>query len=393
MLVLGGQILIFCATALILGEGSCSGIFAQTYDFGYLYDGAKAWLEGHDPYHVNGFITPPVSLIIPALLAHLSLARATFVFFIGNLLLVPLAMWWYAGTLGIPRRERRMLLLASALFVSAQQSVRGGNLDGVMLVLLVAAFSTRRRFAGAFWLAASIGIKLYSVILVPVALRRRQWRFAALVVFAVLLMLLPFHNLWPSAVHALMGRSQREIQGSIAPATLIFLLTGGASRAGTLLAAAFWGITFAVTLYGDHEVECSPRTLARYVPWMLALPAMVFSYAGVLALTVLTSLAAVARKRPLQRAEQCMLAGFLLLGIHVERVTNVLPLTMDTDLFFRGHAAVIQSLGVVLMMIGTCASRCGETPEEDGAGDEIAGGKKRLLLSPRGSRVLHSVGR
>jgi hypothetical protein len=77
LLVFGGQIFILGSMYLLLLRGGpASGVLAQTFDFGYFYDGARAWLAGRDPYRELGFITPPPSLIIPSLLARLSLARA-----------------------------------------------------------------------------------------------------------------------------------------------------------------------------------------------------------------------------------------------------------------------------------------------------------------------------
>jgi hypothetical protein len=394
LLVFGGQVFILGVLyLLLLREGSASGVLAQTFDFGYFYAGAKAWLAGRDPYREFGFITPPPSLLVPMLLARLSLAHATRVFLCLNLALVPLSLWWYAGALRLPVRERVLFLVASGLFISTQQSVCGGNMDGLMLVLLVAAFSVRRRLAGALWLAASITLKLYSIILLPVALRRRQWRFAALTIVATSLLLLPFHSLLPSSLHALLRRNGGYSTASISPATLFSLLQGDVTHAGKRLLPAFWIVTFSVALFRDRERTLSPRTLARYIPWMLALPALVFSYVGVLATAVLASLLASAHERPLRRAEHSIFIGFLLLGIHVERVTNVLPLSLETYVFFRMHAAVVQSFGVVLMMVGTCLSPCedaskGEAQYEADEQTEVAGhalpGRSRQAVQAQG---------
>jgi hypothetical protein len=59
----------------------------------------------------------------------------------------------------------------------------------------------------------------------------------------------------------------------------------------------------------------------------------------------------------------CILAGFLLLGIHVEHATNLMPLTYTAYRFFRGYASVVQSFGVVLMILGTCFSPCMDASE------------------------------
>ncbi len=137
-----------------------------------------------------------------------------------NVAVVPLALWWYTGALRLRTRERVLLLFCCGVFASAQESVRGGNLDGVMLALMSAAFSVRRRVAGALWLAVGIGLKLYSVILLPVLLRRRQWRFVLWTLLALFLVLLPFCRLWPAALHALFVRDARFLNRSIPPPIL-----------------------------------------------------------------------------------------------------------------------------------------------------------------------------
>jgi hypothetical protein len=377
LLVFGGQIVVFFALHALFPTGSSVfGVFVDGWDYHYFYQAAQAWLAGSDPYHsVFGFVTPPFSLTVPLLLAHFSPDRAAFLFCCCNLVLVPVALWWYATALRLPLQARMLLLLSATLFISAHECVHGGNMDGLMFALLVAEFSVRRRVAGSFWLGASLVTKVYSVIFLLVALRKRQWRFAAFSVIGGFVLLLPFHGLWGSALHALMGRSVRYLQFSIAPATLVYALRGGITRGGSMLCSAFWVATLAIVLYRDHDRELSPGTLARYVPWMLAYPALVFSYVGVLALAVLASLVATAHGRPLHRAEQCTFAGFLLLGIHVEHATNLLPLGYETYHFFRTHAAVIQSFGVVLMILGTCFSPCREASEgdlQDAIGEETA---------------------
>jgi glycosyl transferase family 87 len=376
-LVFGGQIVIFFVLrALFLPGASVFAWFNDGWDYRYFYWGAQAWLAGHDPYRfVPGFVTPPFSLVIPSLFSHLSLDRSYFAFFCCNLVLVAVSLWRYASALRLQRQERVLLLLVATLFVSAHECMRGGNMDGVMFALLVAAFSVRSRLMGALCLGASFVTKVYSVVFLPVALRKGQWRFAASSTAAGFALLLPFFRRWPSALHALAGRGARFDPGSIAPAALVYALRGEITRSGSILCMAFWLVTLSVALYRDHRGELSPGTLARYVPWMLGYPLLVFSYVGVLALAVLASLVATARKRPLRAAEHCIFIGFLLLGIHIEHATNVLPLNYETYHFFRMHTAVVQSLGTVLMMIGTCLSPCEEASkgeEQHEAGEETA---------------------
>jgi hypothetical protein len=363
LLVLGGQVVIFYALHNLFRskDPALAVFFDGGFDYTYFHQGAQAWLAGRDPYGVFGFVTPPLSLLIPSLLSHLSLDRAVLVFVCCNLVLVPMSLWWYARALGLQRRERVLLLLVVALFIPAEECMRGGNMDGVMFALLVAAFSVRHRLRGAVWLAASMAIKLYSIILLPVALRRRQWRFAALTAAVTVILLLPFYRLWPSALHAMLARNARDTRVfSIAPATLIFSMLGGPGNVGKGLFLAFWAITLVVALYRDQGRELTPRTLARYIPWMFALPAQVYSYEAVLALAVLASIVATACERLLRREEYCCFVGFLLLGIRVEQATRLLPLSYATYQFFWKCQEVLPSLGVVLIMLGACLSPSAE---------------------------------
>jgi len=363
LLVLGGQGVIFYVLHILFGSKDpvFAVFFDGGFDYAYFHHGAQAWLAGRDPYGVFGFVTPPLSLLIPSILSHLSLDRAVLVFVCCNLVLVPVSLWWYAHALRLPRRERLLLLVVVTLFIPAQECMRGGNMDGVMFALLVAAFSVRHRLRGAIGLAASMALKLYSIILLPVALRRRQWGFAALTVAVTLILLLPFYRLWPSGLHAMIARNARDTRVfSIAPATLIDSMLGGPGNVGKGLFLAFWAMTFAAALYRDQGRELSPRTLARYIPWMFALPAQVYSYEAVLALVVLASIVATACERWLRWEEYCSFVGFLLLGIRVEQATRLLPLPYEAYQFFWKYQEVLPSLGVVLIMLGACLSPSAE---------------------------------
>ena len=370
LLVFGGQVLLLYVVHWVYQSGSgVISTFFESYDFVYFYNGARAWRDGHNPYTSHGFVTPPLSLLIPRALSGLTMSQATRCFLWLNLLLAPVALWWQARRLELPARELTMFGAVVFLFISTHESIRGGNMDALMLVLLIAAFAARRKAAGAAALATSIGLKVYSVILLPVLLRRRQWRYAGMASGWLLLMMLPFVRLWSSALHALLTRDARFLQMSIAPPTLFFTFAGDVTPFDRRLCLLFWLASFAVVLWRDRNRDLGPLTAARYVPWMLAWPALVFSYEGILALLVLIALVATALRRPLRWAEYGIFTGFLLLGIHVEHVTELLPLTAEDYVSARNHAAAVQAIGVVLMMVCTCLG----TGKDEAA--EIAGGE------------------
>ena len=360
--VLGAQMLLLLG-AHFFHLGVRPGlIFAQPTDIAFFRDGARIWLTGGNPYLMNGFVTPPPSLLFSLPLVPWSRPLADHLLLAANILLLAWAMRRYAAALGLRLRDQALLLLAAALFFSTQESVREGNLDVLMFALLVLAF-TARSDGGAISLGASIGVKAYSAVFLPVMLRLRQWRMAALTVATVGGLMLPFYHLWLPAYHALQFRGGRVWGLSIAPASLVLPFLGGDARreavAGWLLMELLVA-SFFIALLRDRSRRVTPQTLARYAPWMLSAPSLVFSYVGVQALPVLALLLATARRRTLRRAEWCTFLGFLLLGMHLERIVCAMPVTDLVLRQIRDHGAMVQALGVVLMILGTTLTPCGE---------------------------------
>lgn len=355
------------------------GSFFHGFDFEFFWAGARAWLAGTDPYRVFGFVTPPLSLLLPSLLAPLPLPRATAIFLAVNAVVLASALWWLAAR-GWTLRERVGFLLVAVLFVPAQWCVRGGNMDGLMLVLLVAAFTVRWPFPRALLLAASIGLKLYSVILLPVMLRRRQWRASAVTLALLVLLMLPFVRLWPAAWHALASRGDRYAYGSISPVAIVYALGGIRPAVYKGIGLAFWLGTYLWTLWRDRGRQLNLALVARYAPWMFAWPALVFPYVGVLALVVLAHLLQVAQRRPLSRVEYCRFFGFLMLGLQLDQITNGLPLTAGADIFCH----ILQPMGVAVMMLSSCMETVGpeEEAQEENATEEEARANVPLYGAP-----------
>ena len=360
--VLGAQLLLLLS-AHFFHLGVRPGlIFAQPTDIAFFRDGARVWLTGGNPYLMNGFVTPPPSLLFSLPLVPWSRPLVDHLLLAVNILLLACALVRYSSALGLRLRDRALVLLAAAIFFSTQESVREGNLDVLMFSLLVLAF-TARSDGGAIALGASIGVKAYSAVFLPVLLRLRQWRAAAQTVATVGVLMLPFYHLWLPAYHALQFRGGRVWGLSIAPASLVFPFLGGDARrevVASWLLMELLAVSFLIALLRDRSRRVTPQTLARYAPWMLSAPWLVFSYVGVQALPVLALLLATARRRTLRPAEWCTFSGFLLLGIHVERIVCALPVAETTLRQIRDHGAMVQALGVVLMILGTALTPCGE---------------------------------
>ncbi len=360
--ILGAQMLLLLAAYFFRFGSHPAWIFAQPTDIAFFRDGARVWITGGNPYQMDGFVTPPPSLLFSLPLVPWSRPLIDHLLLAANILLLAWALYRYSKAVGLRRVDRALILLAAAIFFSTQESLREGNLDVLMFALLVLAF-TARPDGGAMALGASIGAKAYSALFMPVLLRLRQWRMAAIALVTLCLLMLPFHNLWLPAYHALQFRGGRYWGLSIAPATLVLPFLGGDAR---LEAIASWllvellAVSFFIALLRDRSRQVTPQTLARYAPWMLSAPSLVFSYVGVQALPVLSLLLATARRRALRRSEWCIFMGFLLLGMHVERIVCAMPIAGTAFHFIRDHAAMVQSLGVVLMLLGTSLNPCGE---------------------------------
>jgi hypothetical protein len=360
--VFGAQMLLLLGSSLFHFGGHPSWIFAQPTDIFFFQDAAQAWLKSGNPYLRDGFVTPPPSLLFSLPLVPFSRPLADHLFLFANVLLLGWSLYRYATVLGLRRGDRAFVLCAAAIFFSTMESVREGNLDVLMLALLILAF-TMRANGGAIALGASIGAKAYSALFLPVLLRLRQWRMVAVTVATLCVLMLPFHRLWLPAYHALQFRGGRYWGLSIAPATLVLPFLGGDARReeiATWLLVELLATSFLIALLRDRSRRVTPQTLARYAPWMLSAPSLVFSYVAVQALPVLMLLLATARRRALRRAEWCIFLGFLLLGVHVERIVCALPMAETTFRLIRDHAAMVQSLGVVLMIVGTALNPCSE---------------------------------
>ncbi len=360
--VLGAQMLLLLGAHLFHLGVRPGLIFAQPTDIAFFRDGARVWLMGGNPYLMNGFVTPPPSLLFSLPLVPWSRPLVDHLLLAANILLLAWALRRYSAALGLRLRDQALVLLAAAIFFSTQESVREGNLDVLMLCLLVVAF-TARGDGGAIALGASIGVKAYSAVFLPVLLRLRQWRAAALTVATVGVLMLPFYQLWLTAYHALQFRGGRVWGISIAPASLVLPFLGGDARreiVASWLLMELLVASFLIALLRDRSRRVTPQTLARYAPWMLSAPSLVFSYVGVQALPVLAFLLATARRRALRSAEWCTFSGFLLLGIHMERIVCTLPVAETVLRQIRDHAAMVQALGVVLMIVGSALTPCGE---------------------------------
>ena len=132
------------------------------WDFHFWYDAAAALLQGDNPYSVQGFPGPPVSLAPAIALSGLSFDTAWWVFLLVNIGLCVFALWFATRSMA-PGRIPNGFWLVLLFFVAsnpAQMLLERGNTDGIVLALLAIAIFARNRIFAGLALAGGILIKV-----------------------------------------------------------------------------------------------------------------------------------------------------------------------------------------------------------------------------------------
>jgi hypothetical protein len=290
-------------------------------DFEFLYNGAGLFLSGKSPYLEPNFVPLPPALYLPMALHPLSFWDAFIAFRIITFCLMVGALLWLCREIRLTLVSSALLLLIALTYGPVHTLLAGGNLDGLMLPLLVFACASDARIRGVF-LGLSIGTKLYSVLLIPLFLLRRRWREVIWALVTLTILLLPFFRYWPGAFSSAFHRtSALRLNGNESPAVL-FILLFGASRvwAWRFCYILLWGGTLVVRYAAGRRFAPRPDqerfAALDYLPWMAAAPVLVFTYTAVILLPVIVLMARENQTRNLRWAEWISVSGFLLTGIY-----------------------------------------------------------------------------
>ena len=353
-----GQLVAFCALALFTPSHVLQlDVFQVGDDYQYFLNAAERWLAGSSPYLQHGFVTPPASMLPQIAMRHLPPETARDVFTAATSLLLAASLWRFAAALGIARRRRIPLLMVAFAFMPTWMLLNGSNYDGVMVALMMFAYSARSRIVRALLLASSVVLKVYSGMMLVVMTRRRQWVLLLLTVALSALALLPFWRLLPELLAVLLYRGGTYSVGAynnLSPAALFMLaLARFGPLAWKLPYALFWLGTLVYVLARDRSEGA--ESLAVYVPWMIAAPPFVWAYAGVVVLPAFALLVRVSEQRALRWYEWMGVAGFVLLDIHPEFVALILNLGWEARKAGDLVTSVCGSLGTTLLMLAMVA--------------------------------------
>lgn len=329
-------------------------VFVLRYFFGLdyydFYVAATDWMHHVDPYLRGRLYTPPSSILLGLSLNWMSFPHARLVVMGANLVLVYCSLRALARHFALGRSNEIALLGITCTFYPFYFLIERGNLDGIMLALLVFGFVSKRWLARAVLIGASVAIKVYSGLLFGVMLlRKRNWKTVIAGTVVCALMQVPFLHLLPKFVSAVAGRSGMfRIDENISPAALIWVLFGGMGP-WKLIFAVLWGGTLLWRLRRDRDADIA-HIWPVYVPWMISLPTMVYPYSGVLALALVAMIAAACQQRRPTDAEKAVLLGFGFLGFQAVAWSYYLyPIWHGAPMLH-----VIGAIGNLFMMIGAC---------------------------------------
>jgi len=348
---------LFVQLQLILAFSLFSGralIFVPKYrfqgDFTVLFAATSDWLHKADPYLrgqvlTNNFVTPPPSLLVTLSLQLFSLRTASVLFLIVNVGIVAASLWSVCRWFEMTQRETLLFFGVASTYFPITALLERGNLDGIMLGLMLISLFTRNRFGRVVVLSLSISIKIYSIMLLAPLVLARRWKQVSAVVLLVALLLLSFHSLFWSFVHSQATRSAAmRTAWNLSP----FGIFGPSreSRAAVLVYLALWIVSYSLMLFRNRGANLTVKALYSF-PWMLAMPLQVFPYTGVLLLPLLALKSREIAERGFATVRDSpFLIGFCLVGLQQTAISEcVLTIPHGVRL-----ADALNPLGTVLVI-------------------------------------------
>ena len=349
-------------------------------DFAYLYSAAGYFLSGTSPYTERNFIPLPPALYLPIALHHLSFWNASIAFRTISFILVMAAMLWLCYQLRLKAVNFALVIVISLTYAPFYSVLAGGNLDALMLTLLIFSCARSVELRGAF-LGMSIGTKFYSALILPVLVVRRRWREALWAVAVLMLLLLPFARYVPEAFSSVLHRTGTlRLAGNESPAVLFILIFGESHvwlwRSCYVL---LWGGTLLTRLAADWIGKTNGdderfRTL-EYLPWMAAAPLLVLTYTGTILLPMVALLIRRNQERKLSAAEWITAVGFLLTGAYPTVLSHLLSGLGIASRSVETITIAVAPLGVSAILIGSSLVAIGTLREvRSGNQSGMAGG-------------------
>jgi hypothetical protein len=354
-LILFAQLLALILFSL-MSERAPRFMYLFGVDYHALYEAAGDLFSGVNPYTdtrlLQPMYTPPFSLCVGGLFHWTSTRNACILFAFLNIGLIVWSLLRYAAYLGLHWRSKLMLLLIASVYYPVYYLVDRGNSDGIMLALLVLAFTARHWSARAVSLGTSVAIKVYSGVFLLMFAFRKKWKMLFASLLTAILLQVPFAKFLVSSQHAILSRSHRFVTfENMSPGACLFRVLDplGIPGATTPALAAFWALTLLWTLTRARQEEMGGGWVI-YLPWLMAFPSLVFPYTGVLLLLLLAYVVRSVEISAWRLSDTLLLAGFVLTGVNAVAWDYALePFTA-----FSRRVHLLTPTGTVLLILGAC---------------------------------------
>ena len=315
------------------------------HDFWDFYVGINAFLRDLNPYLAMRLFTPPSSLLIALPFAFLPWLLAAFLFFCANCILVLVSLTRFCRMIGLNEGDVRRMQAITLCYFPFHFLVAKGNIDGIVLCLVLLAFSSDTISKGVA-LGLSVAMKLYPALLVVTALRQRRFRLAITASLAALLVQIPFLRLEHAFLKAVAGRGAIVNTFENVGIFILFGFALGSSAKATFL--AFWAGTLSLRLYRDRSVY-EPCLWVDYIPWMISMPLLIFPYEYVFLLPLIAVFARRFQLGRISRIEGFVFTGFILTGI------PSLAFSSQKITEFYG-LQLVNAAGLLIILIATAAA-------------------------------------
>jgi len=359
--LLFAQLIMLILVSFIVGSGP---VFVSHHVFGLdlrdFYRAAAVWQHNGDPYPRGRLYTPPASILVGLALQWASAEWASRIMLVANVSLALFSLRSLVRLYRLSRTNELLLYGTSLVYYPFFFLVQRGNLDAIMLALLTACLAARRPIFRAAILGASVAIKVYTGLFFLLMLTKRRFKAVLVAATTFLLLQLPFLHLLHSFVSSVLGRTGSwRVDENISPSVLFCRLTGSVGL-GCFLFYVLWVGTLIYRLDIDDSEKDSSCNWPELLPWVIAFPALVYPYTGVIVLPLLAKIAADCQGRPARSAEKVIFLGAGLRGFqavawceNVQRLVSIPALSIYATRVTWG-LNLICPLGVALMIAGAC---------------------------------------
>jgi hypothetical protein len=214
--------------------------------------------------------------------------------------------------------------------------VETGNLDGIMLGLILMSIFPENGVLKAFAFSLSIIIKIYSVILFAPLILARKWVQVAVSAIVLPLLLLPFHSLFSSFIRMQAGRTiQVAWLDNICPMGALAVF--GHNHVLRYIYLVMWIASYGYMLFKNRNSPLSSQMIYS-LAWMLAMPMQVIPYTGILLLPLLALKShEITVKNFVAVSDRLFLIGFCLVGFQQTAVID----------YFQSFPLAIKLFGIV----------------------------------------------